>query len=62
MAATDQSRKPAREASRHNCMAIQKTLAAVISLRSAKLVSSRLTLMLPSTGLSSASALICHMG
>ena len=58
----DFSRKFARAASRQSCRAIQKALAAVISLRSAKLVTSRSTLMLPATGLSNSSAVICHIG
>ena len=58
----DLSKKFARDASRQSCRAIQKALAAVISLKSAKLVRSRSTLMLPATGLFNSSAVICHIG
>ena len=60
--ATDQSRMLARLASRQSCRAIQNALAAVMSRNRANVVKSRLTLMLPSIGLSSASPAICQMG
>jgi hypothetical protein len=52
----------ARAPFRQSCRAIQKALAAVISLISPKTVRSRLTLMLPARGLPSASAAIPHIG
>ncbi|HVH78995.1 MAG TPA: hypothetical protein VM782_06380 [Stellaceae bacterium] len=54
-------RRCARLASRHNCIASQKTLAAVMRRNSAHSVSSRLTLMLAATGLPKTSAAIAQI-
>ncbi len=62
MTATARSRNIARAASRHNCSASQNTLATVISSMSACAVKSRLTLMLPATGLPSAAAAMLQIG